>query len=368
MAIVDVIKYENSDTELVGKFKSDNIKLGSQLIVYPSQTAFFVKGGKILDEFTSGTYTLNSENIPILNKVVNIPFGGDTPFTAEVWFVNQVSLLDCKWGTATPLQVEDPKYDVIVPIRAFGQYGFKIISPRIFLERLVGNMPTFAVDKVVSYFRGMILSKLTTIIYNKLKEEGLSTLNVNSQVEGLSEYAQSHLQDTFMRYGISLELFNIISISIKEDDPSFVRLKQAKDEAAHINIMGKENYRLSRSYDVLEAAAENEGGMGTAMGLGAGVGIGNAVGVMASKTLSNGLNSDEVPPPLPKAFVYHLGINDKSVGPMDYDAVCQKYSTNEINKNTLIWRKGMKAWDKICNVEDFHSLFDEECPPPLPTI
>ena len=247
MAIVDVIKHEISDTELVGKFKSDNIKLGSQLIVYPSQTAFFVKGGKILDEFTSGTYTLNSENIPILNKVVNIPFGGDTPFTAEVWFVNQVSLLDCKWGTATPLQVEDPKYDVIVPIRAFGQYGFKITNPRIFLEKLVGNMPTFAVDKIVSYFRGMILSKLTTIIYNKLKEEGLSTLNVNSQVEGLSEYAQSHLQDTFMRYGISLELFNIISISVKEDDPSFVRLKQVKDEAAHINIMGKENYRLSRS-------------------------------------------------------------------------------------------------------------------------
>lgn len=79
MAIVDVIKHEISDTELVGKFKSDNIKIGSQLIVYPSQTAFFVKGGKILDEFTSGTYTLNSENIPILNKVVNIPFGGDTP-------------------------------------------------------------------------------------------------------------------------------------------------------------------------------------------------------------------------------------------------------------------------------------------------
>lgn len=229
-------------------------------------------------------------------------------------------------------------------------------------------MPTFAVDKIVSYFRGMILSKLTTIIYNKLKEEGLSTLNVNSQVEGLSEYAQSHLQDTFMRYGISLELFNIISISVKEDDPSFVRLKQVKDEAAHINIMGKENYRLSRSYDVLEAAAENEGGMGTAMGLGAGVGIGNAVGAMASKTLSNGLNSDEVPPPLPKTCVYYLGINGKSVGPMDFDTICQKYSANEINANILVWRKGMKAWDKICNVEDFQSLFDEECPPPLPII
>lgn len=367
MAIVDVIKHEVSDTELVGKFKSDNIKLGSQLIVYPSQTAFFVKGGKILDEFTSGTYTLKTENIPLLNKVVNVPFGGDTPFTAEVWFVNQVSLLDCKWGTATPLQVEDPKYDVIVPIRAFGQYGFNVINPRIFLEKLVGNMPTFAVDKVVSYFRGIILSKLTAIIYDKLKEDGLSTLNINSQVEGLSEYAQSHLQDSFMRYGISLELFNIISISVKEDDPSFVRLKQAKDEVAHINIMGKENYRLSRSYDVLEAAAENDGGMGTAMGLGAGVSMGGIVGKMASDVLTKN-DEEETPPPIPNSTKYYLVIDGKRLGPMDFATICQKYSANEINANILVWRKGMKAWDKICNVEDFQSLFDEECPPPLPTI
>lgn len=366
MAIVDVIKHEISDTELVGKFKSDNIKLGSQLIVYPSQTAFFVKGGKVLDEFTSGTYTLNSENIPILNKVVNIPFGGETPFTAEVWFVNQVSLLDCKWGTATPLQVEDPKYEVIVPIRAFGQYGFKITNSRVFLEKLVGNMPTFAVDKVVSYFRGIILSKLTTIIYNKLREEFLSTLNVNSQVEGLSEYAQSHLQDTFLHYGISLELFNIISISVKEDDPSFVRLKQAKDEVAHINIMGKENYRLSRSYDVLEAAAENEGGMGTAMGLGAGVGMGGVVGKMASDVLSR--NEEETPPPIPNTTRYFIAINGKRFGPCDYNVVKNKIANGEIDGENLVWKKGMRDWDKICNMEDFQSLLDEECPPPLPTI
>ena len=344
MPILDVVKCEVSDTELVSKFPSDKIRLGSQLVVYSGQTAIFVKGGKFYDEFGSGTY------IPLLDKVVNLPFGGDSPFQAEVWFVNQISLLDCKWGTQTPLQIEDPKYDVIVPVRAFGQYGFRIEQPRTFLEKLVGNMSSFAVDKVVSYFRGIILSKLTTIIYDKLKEEGLSVLNINSQVEALSEYA--------------------ISITVKEDDPSFLNLKDAKDAAAEIKIMGEKNYRLSRSFDVLDAAAENESGgaMNAALGLGAGVGIGGAVGTMAAKTFSNSLASDDVPPPLPKATVYYLGINGKSVGPMDFDTVCQKYSVNEINANTLVWRKGMKAWDKICNMDDFQSLFGEECPPPLPTI
>jgi len=84
MALINVIKCDIVDGEFCYKFPSDDLKLGSQLIVYPSQTAFFVKGGEILDAFTSGTYTLSSENIPMLNKVINIPFGGDTPFKAEV--------------------------------------------------------------------------------------------------------------------------------------------------------------------------------------------------------------------------------------------------------------------------------------------
>ena len=221
MAILDVVKCEVSDNELVSKFSSDKIRLGAQLVVYPGQTAIFMKGGKFYDEFVCGTYTIKSENIPLLDKVVNLPFGDDSPFQAEVWFVNQISLLDCKWGTQTPLQIEDPKYDVIVPIRAFGQYGFRIEQPRTFLEKLVGNMSSFAADKVVSYFRGIILSKLTAIIYDKLKEEGLSVLNINSQVEVLSEYAKDCLKEVFLKYGIGIEIFIIISITVQEDDPSF---------------------------------------------------------------------------------------------------------------------------------------------------
>nr|MCR5393951.1 SPFH domain-containing protein [Bacteroidales bacterium] len=120
MALIDVIKWEVSDEEFIYKFPSDDLRIGSQLVVYQSQTAFFVQKGKICDEFTAGTYTIKTENIPILNKLINLAFGGDSPFKADVWFVNQITKLNMKWGTPQPIQLEDPKYGIIVPVRAFG--------------------------------------------------------------------------------------------------------------------------------------------------------------------------------------------------------------------------------------------------------
>lgn len=369
MSAVDVIKWESNPNEVVHKYQSDGLRLGSQLTVYPSQTAFFVKGGKIYDEFICGTYTIKSENIPLLGGVIKLPFGGETPFKADVWFVNQTELLDCKWGTATPLQIEDPKYDVIVPVRAFGQYGFKITEPRTFLERLVGNMPSFATGKVVEYFRGVILSKLTAIIYDKLKADGISVLNINAKIEDLSEYAKEKIAEVFLRYGMEIELFNIISISVQENDPSFQRLKEAKDAAAKIKIIGRDDYRLTRSFDVLEKAAENENGVaGAAVGLGAGVGIGGVVGAMTAQTVSTNAQGEEQAPPIPNITKYYLAINGKQQGPFGPDVIEKKISTGEIDGDTLIWKKGMRQWAKIESMQDFQHLFSEDCPPPIPNI
>lgn len=129
MAIIDVVKWESNPHEIVHKFPSENLRLGTQLVVHAGQTAFFVKGGQVLDSFESGTYTIKTANIPLLGKLINLPFGGDTLFQAEVWFVNTLAILDTKWGTPSPIQLEDPKYEVIVPVRAFGQYGIKVSDP-----------------------------------------------------------------------------------------------------------------------------------------------------------------------------------------------------------------------------------------------
>ena len=366
MNAVDIIKWEVSDRELIHRFPSDEIRLGSQLIVYPSQTAFFMKGGQICDEFTSGTYTIKSENIPLLGKIINIPFNKETPFKADVWFANQISLLDCKWGTATPLQIEDPKYEVIVPIRSYGQYGFRISEPRTFLEKLVGNMPTFSTTKIVEYYRGVILSKLTSIIYDKLKEDGLSVLNINAKVDELSSYAKDRISEVFRQYGIEIELFNIISISVQEDDPSFQRLKEAKDAAAKIKIIGKENYQMTRSFDVLEKAAENEGGtVGAAVGIGAGVGIGGIVGAMIGQNINTGVQEQLSIPPIPQT-TFFLAVGGTQQGPFEKEVIERKITNGEIRQGTLVWKKGMKTWIDISEAEDFKKFFEDDCPPPLP--
>ena len=368
MNVVDVIKWEVSDKELAHKFPSDNLRLGSQLVVYPSQTAFFVKGGKIYDEFSSGTYTIKSENIPLLGKLINLPFNSETPFKADVWFVNQIALLDCKWGTATPLQIEDPKYEVIVPVIAFGQYGFKIESPRVFLERLVGNMPSFAKDKVIDYFRGVITSKMSSIVYSKLKSENESVLNINAKLDELSNYAKEQIKYVFLGYGIGIELFNIMSISVKESDPSFQKLKAAKDAAAKIKIIGRNDYQMTRSFDVLEKAAQNESGgvIGTAVGLGAGVGIGNVVGTMAAQSINTNGTGNDVPPPIPNV-TYYLAINGVRQGPFDYATIESKILHGEISDKVLVWKRGMSEWAKITDHEDFLNFFNADCPPPIPS-
>lgn len=366
MNLVDIISWEVNNQELVRRFEKEELRLGSQLVVYPSQTAFFVKGGKILDEFTSGTYTIKSENIPLLGKVINIPFNGETPFKAEVWFVNHISILNNKWGTMTPIQVEDPKYDVIVPVRAYGQYGLHVENPRLFLEKLVGNMPSFETAKVVDYFKGVLLSKLTNIVYDALKQTGQSVLTISSQVEHLSEYAQSRLTQDFANYGVGLELFNIISISVKEDDPSYVRLKEAKDAKARINVIGKDDYQMSRSFDVLEKAAGNHGGMaGAGMGIGAGIEMGRVAATLASGVMN--VQSQETPPPLPSGKTYYLAIGGQQQGPFTMDVVEQKYNDQSINDDTLIWTKGMRQWQKLSDCSDFDYL-TSNCPPPIPTL
>ena len=364
MHAVYVIKWEVNDSELIHKFESDEIRLGSQLIVYPSQLAFFVKGGEVMDEFTSGTYTIKSNNIPLLGKLINIPFNGETPFKAEVYFVNLISILNNKWGTTTPLQVEDHKYDVIVPIRAYGQYGMRISNPRLFMKKLVGNMSSFETSKVVDYFKGVLLSKLTNIVYDALCKSNQSVLNISSQIESLSVFAQEKLSAVFEEYGLSLELFQFISISIKEDDPSFIQLKQAKDAKAKINILGLDSYKMIRSFDILEEAEGNQSGMaGAAMGIGAGIGFGNAAASLTSNILNT--QSQQTPPPISQNKTYFLAINGSQYGPFSFDDVLQKINSHQIDATTLVWTATMSQWCTLSECADFSNLFSN-CPPPIP--
>lgn len=282
MAIVDVVSYQGNPDVFAWKFPNTELSTWTQLIVNESQEAILVKSGKICDVFQAGRHTLSTDNIPVLNKIINLPFGGQSPFTAEVWYINKVFSLDIKWGTATPIQLQDPKYKIFVPVRAFGQFGIQIEDSQKFLVKLVGNLPQFDKTSIVKYFRGVYLTKAKDCISSYLIHKNVSILEINAYLNELSSFLQEHISPTFEEYGICLTSFFVNDINVPEDDPAVIQLKKALAKRAEMEIIGY-NYQQERSFDTLEGAATNpgfiqDGFMGAGIGLGMGVGMGGAMG------------------------------------------------------------------------------------------
>ena len=354
MALIDVVRYHSEEDIFAWKYPSEDLRIGTQVVVNVSQHAFFVKGGKVFDELTSGTHTLTTYNIPLLNEIVNLPFGGNSPFQAEVWYINLLTKLDNKWGTSSPILLEDPKYGIIIPVRAYGQYGFKIANPRLFLEKLVGNQTEFTTNKIQDYFKGRIISTLTKLISKKIISENISILEINIYLDELSRLCEDEISKDLIKYGIDIINFHFLSINVSEKDPSIIRLKEAKDLSAKVKITGKDLYQIDRNFDVLEEAAKNESGlagglMSAGIGLGAGFNLGNQ--------MNNNINDfkSSSPPPLP--ILYYAIINDSQTGPGDFNQIKKQIETGEITESTLVWRKGIENWTPIKEFDEFKNIF-----------
>lgn len=369
MAIIDVVKYQSVDGELCYKFESDDLRIGTQLIVHPAQTAIFVKGGIICDEFTSGTYRLDTQNIPILNKIINLPFGSDSPFQAEVWFINQAAKLNLPWGTPHPIQIEDPKYHIIVPVRAHGQYGIRVTNPRAFLETLIGNMGSFSTEQIDQFYKGRIISALNTLLAQQIINNRVSILDINTLLLSMSDSINGQLNEMLNKYGVSVVEFSIMSVTFPQDDKSVIKLKNAKDLVARLNITGRDVYQMERSFDVLDKAAANEsaGGqmIGMGVGIGAGVGVGNAIGSMAGQYLNT--NPALTPPPVPPTQqLYHLAINGQQVANLTIENIATYIANGTVDSSTLAWTVGMSSWLPISQIPALASLIKTSVPPPLP--
>lgn len=291
MAIVEVIKYNGKPDVFAWKYPSEELGTWTQLIVNESQEAVLVKSGKVLDVFASGRHTLETANIPILNKIINLPFGGRSPFTAEVWYINKGYNLDIKWGTPTPVQIQDPKYGIFVPVRSNGAFGIHVADAKKFLVKLVTTMPTFDTSTVTKYFRSLYITKVKDAISAYLVHKQISILEINAYIDELSQHMKDRIQPVMNDYGIELVSFYVNEISVPEDDTAVKKLKDALSKRAEMNIIGY-SYQQERSFDTLQGAAKNTGttvaplmgaGMGLGMGLGMGQGVGAGFGNMAQE-------------------------------------------------------------------------------------
>ncbi len=284
MALFQVIKYNGPANVLVWKHPKENMSTGSQLVVGPSQEAVLVKGGQVCDILKPGTHTLDTKNLPILAGLVNLPFGGSSPFTAEVFFVNRQDILDIKWGTARPIQLQDPVYNVVIPLRAFGRYGVAIDDSRLFLEKSVGTPQSYTTQDLVQYFHATVGSRIADELAGYLLRENISFLAASAHLTEIAEGIAGQIAPFFQAHGIRLVNFCITSINAPESDPSVQKLREVFNRKHEMETL-QFSYQQERSFNVLETAAQNLGSGGELAGVSIGMAMGNVMTDMVKESL-----------------------------------------------------------------------------------
>lgn len=290
MALLDRIKFDGLTSKewLIYRYPTEKIPLGSTLIVGEGQAAVFVSQGKIADIFTSGSYVLQTGNLPILGSIINLAYGGKTPFTAEIYYVNTATKLDMYWGTTDSIQLIDPKYYVRLHIRAFGQFGVKIIDITSFLRTLIGSLGNQAVryQAIVDFFKGLLNTKIKTLLSDVIINQKISAFEITPKLEEISELIRDKIDDEFLKYGLSVENFYIQSVNFPDED--FEKINKILEDKAAFEIMGDSRYATKRSFDVYEGAANNSSGVSGAF-VASGLGLG--LGANMANNLSNTVES-----------------------------------------------------------------------------
>ena len=298
MALIQVIKYEAEDDNMfVWKYPSDQIRLGAQLIVNEGQKAIFVKGGQALDIFEPGTFTLTTGNIPLIDKLINLPFGGDTPFAAEIWYINTTVKRDLTWGTPSPIPLMDSNLGFPVSARSFGKWGARIIDVRSFVTQIVGSQSFADATKINDYFIGEIIQSLTSNLSSAITSGQTSILQISSFLTPLSKSSADLIKMEFDKFGVELVNFNIESINIPTDELKriqdvFAKTLEAK-ELSKVNVGA--GFSAIKSFEVLNNAAENpsEGSIGGMLGAGIGLGAGFPLGQQMGQNLTTSQNAEE---------------------------------------------------------------------------
>lgn len=355
MAIIDVLKYDGPNNVLVWKWRSssnssreEELRLGTQLVVNQSQEACFIKGGQLLDVFGPGTHTLSTKNLPILSSIIGLAFGGDSPFKAEVYFINKSVSMDAKFGLI-PFNMIEPNFRVPIPITSRGSYALTVSDSKLFLNKLVGTVSDLDTITLTKYFRGVITEATKNAITKIAKEQALSPLELESIVFEVATAVKGLIFNTISDYGLELKLFNIEAIPIIDDDPRVKKIVEefqrlmTEDTAERMRLKRRADnldvYKIERSFDTSEKVAENMGGGiggdgGNIVGTMIGLGMVNPIANQMGNIMQN--NTQATNPNMSSAVSYDDIIKLlKQLGDLKTEGILTEEEFNEKKKELL---------------------------------
>lgn len=247
---------------------SGEIKLGAQLVVRENQGAVFFRDGKALDVLGPGRHTLSTLNLPLITKILSLPFGFKSPFRAEVYFVNLKVYTNLKWGTKDPVAFKDSQLG-LVRLRGFGNYTMRVVQPILFINTLVGTRGIFDTESISDYLRDVIISRL-----NDLLGETLDTiLDLPKHYDELAVALKSRVKDDFERYGIALGELYVNSITPPDEVQRMIDERSGMQAVEDLDAFLK--FKAAKAMgDAAVGGATGGGGASEGLGLGVGAGLG----------------------------------------------------------------------------------------------
>jgi len=288
---IEVIEWlDDSTNTLLYRFpvKDQEIKNGAQLIVRESQAAVFVYEGQIADQFPPGRYTIDGGNTPILSKLGAWKYGFNSPFKAEVYFVNTKQFTDLKWGTPNPVMMRDSDFGM-VRLRAFGIYSMRVGDPKEFISEIAGTNAHFVTEDI----EGQLKRTLVSGFSDALAESKIAALDLASNYDELSVLTRQKLNEDFQAFGLQLTKFLVENISLPQE------VEAAMDKRTSMGVIGDVGrYTQFQAADAMRDAAQNQsGGAGTGVGLGAGFAMGNAMAGAMSDAMRQSRESSSASQP-----------------------------------------------------------------------
>lgn len=370
-----VWKWRPKGASLNDSKKENSIRWGSSLRVKDGEVAVFVYKQKdgAMHEYLHGPFddTIKTANFPIITNIIGLAYAGQSPFQAEIYFINLSGNIQIKFGIPY-FDVFDPRFlDFGVPTAARGTITFNITDYKGFIK--LNRMINFEIEDLKTQIKDAVTKYVKGVITNIPSEKGIPVLQLEKKILEINDLIQPRIKDVMESdFGVNLKRFDLASIEFDKESENYLELRRVtaklqttkleaelgielKDKTMQVEGKNMSVFQLEKQAEVLKTAAENLGEMGNMnlgggglnpagmmMGMGIGAAMGNQMGGMMT-------NINKTPPPPPPVLAYHISLNGQQSGPYNLEQLKQFAQSGQFTKGHHVWREGMAGWELAGN-------------------